>query len=160
MHQYFYRKDSDQFGPFNLQELKQHDIQQDTYVWYYGLEQWTQVQYIDHLMSALYIPEGNEQEFIENESTPPPLQKRIITERPPIPKNWILESVLITILCCFFPVGIVAIVNGSRVESRYYSGQYEQATKYSKKAEKWFYIAIISNIILIFVTFIYQFIKL
>ena len=38
----------------------------------------------------------------------------------------------------FFSHRIVAIVNGSRVESRYYAGQYEQAEKYSKMQKSGF----------------------
>lgn len=167
MHQYFYRKDNDQFGPFNLEELKQQSLQPDTYVWYYGLERWTQVQYIEHLMGALFNEENNADVEEYEPTTPPPLQSnnqyqtyQTAFERPAIPKSWLLEGILITILCCFLPIGIVSIVNGSKVESRYYAGQFEQAEYYSKQAEKWFYIAIIVNIVAIFITFIYRFITL
>lgn len=56
---------------------------------------------------------------------------------PPVrPKNWLLESILVTIFCCQI-FGIVAIVFAAQVNSRYDSGDYDAAMRASKDAGKW-----------------------
>lgn len=54
----------------------------------------------------------------------------------PQPKNYLLESILITIFCCQ-PFGIVGIVFASQVNSKYAIGDYEGAVQASKEAKKW-----------------------
>lgn len=53
-----------------------------------------------------------------------------------IPKTWLAESILVTLFCCM-PFGIVGIVNASKVESRYNSGDTEGAIRASEEAKKW-----------------------
>ncbi len=61
------------------------------------------------------------------------------------PKNWLVESILVTIFCCL-PFGIVGIINAANVSSRWSSGDYAGAERASKEAGKWtkigFYIGI------------------
>jgi len=52
------------------------------------------------------------------------------------PKNWLVESILVTIFCCL-PFGVVGIVFASQVNSKYDTGDYEGASKASKEAAKW-----------------------
>ena len=52
------------------------------------------------------------------------------------PKNWLVESVLVTIFCCL-PFGIVAIVNAANVNSRLAVGDYVGAQEASRNAGKW-----------------------
>jgi hypothetical protein len=52
------------------------------------------------------------------------------------PKNWLVESILVTIFCCL-PFGIVGIVNASQVNSRFSAGDHEGALRASKEAAKW-----------------------
>lgn len=56
--------------------------------------------------------------------------------QPAPPKNWLAESILVTIFCCL-PFGIVGIVNASQVNSKIASGDYEGALRSSKEAAKW-----------------------
>lgn len=52
------------------------------------------------------------------------------------PKNWLVESILVTILCCL-PFGIVGIINAANVNSRFDAGDFAGAEKASKEAGKW-----------------------
>jgi len=52
-----------------------------------------------------------------------------------MPKNYLTESILVTVFCCL-PLGIVAIINASKVEKEYHSGNYEAAQKASDEAKK------------------------
>ncbi|MFN2457907.1 MAG: CD225/dispanin family protein [Chitinophagaceae bacterium] len=58
----------------------------------------------------------------------------------PPPKNWLAESILVTIFCCL-PFGIVGIVNASQVNSKYASGDHEGAIRAANEAAKWTKIA-------------------
>lgn len=52
------------------------------------------------------------------------------------PKNWLVESILVTILCCL-PFGIVGIVNASKVESKFFAGDIDGAERAAAEAKKW-----------------------
>lgn len=52
------------------------------------------------------------------------------------PKNWLVESILVTIFCCL-PFGIVGIINAANVESRFNSGDHDGADRAAAEAKKW-----------------------
>jgi hypothetical protein len=52
------------------------------------------------------------------------------------PKNWLVESILVTIFCCL-PFGIAGIVYASQVNSKWQVGVVEGALKSSREAGKW-----------------------
>jgi hypothetical protein len=54
----------------------------------------------------------------------------------PRPKNWLVESILVTLFCCL-PFGIVGIVNAASVNSKYDAGDFAGAEAASKAAGKW-----------------------
>ncbi len=53
----------------------------------------------------------------------------------PMPKNWLVESILVTVLCCL-PLGIVGIVFASQVQSKYAAGDFTGAKNASDQAGK------------------------
>lgn len=59
----------------------------------------------------------------------------IITPTQP-PKNWLAESILVTLLCCL-PFGIAGIVNAAQVSSKFAAGDYDGALRASQEAGKW-----------------------
>jgi hypothetical protein len=52
------------------------------------------------------------------------------------PKNWLVESILVTIFCCL-PFGIVGIINAANVNSRWSAGDHDGAVRASAEAGKW-----------------------
>jgi hypothetical protein len=54
----------------------------------------------------------------------------------PPPKNWLVESILVTLFCCL-PFGIVGIINAAAVNSKYAAGDYAGAQESSTAAGKW-----------------------
>ncbi len=64
------------------------------------------------------------------------------------PKNYLIESILVTILCCL-PFGIAGIVFASQVNSKYDAGDYVGALQASKDAKKWMTWGLISGIIVL-----------
>ncbi|MEP6845675.1 MAG: CD225/dispanin family protein [Panacibacter sp.] len=61
------------------------------------------------------------------------------------PKNWLVESILVTIFCCL-PFGIAGIVFAAQVNSKFAGGDYVGAEQASKEAARWtkigFYLGI------------------
>lgn len=55
---------------------------------------------------------------------------------PAPPKNYLAESILVTIFCCM-PFGIVGIIKAARVGSLYSQGRYQEAQNASRSAWKW-----------------------
>ena len=71
-----------------------------------------------------------------------------VSELPP--KSWLVESILVTILCCL-PLGIAGIVNASKVESRWYAGDKAGAKRASEEAGRWTKIGFFGGIVIIIV---------
>ncbi|MDR0659771.1 MAG: CD225/dispanin family protein [Prevotellaceae bacterium] len=73
------------------------------------------------------------------------------TQNPELPpKSWLVESILVTILCCL-PFGIVGIVNASKVESRWYAGDKAGAKRASEEAGRWTKIGFFSGLAFAFI---------
>jgi hypothetical protein len=69
-------------------------------------------------------------------------------EQPGRPKNWLLESILVTIFCCL-PFGIVGIIFASQVNAKYDAGDYAGALRASADAGKWTKIGFFIGLIVI-----------
>ena len=70
------------------------------------------------------------------------------------PNNFMVWAILSTIFCCL-PFGICAIVNASRVDSLWASGNYNGAYEAARKAKTWFWWAFGLGLVISIVTFIY-----
>ncbi len=132
MNKYYVAEGESKTGPFSIDELKTKNITRDTLVWTEGMGDWKRAGDVEELRDVLR----------SSADQPPP-----ITQRTPVPtvdtipgsappKTWMVESILVTILCCL-PFGIAGIVNASQVESRYYAGNMEGARRASVEAKKW-----------------------
>lgn len=77
---------------------------------------------------------------------------------PTQPKNWLVESILVTLFCCL-PFGIVGIINAAQVSSKYASQDYDGAERASREAGKWtkigFWVGIAGIIIYMLLVFIF-----
>ena len=69
------------------------------------------------------------------------------------PKTWLVESILVTILCCL-PFGIIGIINASKVEQKFYAGLTDEAQKASQDAGKWTKIGFFTGIAMYVIIFI------
>jgi len=72
------------------------------------------------------------------------------------PKNYLVESILVTILCCL-PFGIAGIVFASQVNSKFAVGDYEGAIASSKSAKKWMTWGLVSGVIVIVLYLVFIF---
>ncbi|MBQ3239667.1 MAG: CD225/dispanin family protein [Akkermansia sp.] len=80
---------------------------------------------------------------MDNTPTPPPPAAVQI----PCPSNYLVLSILVTLLCCL-PGGIIAIVYSCQVNSLYNAGKITEAQNASKWARRWNVISITSLAIL------------
>jgi len=62
------------------------------------------------------------------------------------PKNYLVESILVTIFCCL-PLGIVGIIFASQVNTKFDTGDIVGANKASKDAKKWMFWGLISSVV-------------
>ena len=74
----------------------------------------------------------------------------------PRPKNYLVESILVTIFCCL-PLGIVGIVNSANVNSRYDAGDIEGAIHASQEAKKWMKYGLIAGLVVVAIYLVFVF---
>lgn len=154
---YYLDNNYQQQGPVDLEGLRRAGIGRQTKVWYDGLANW--------------MPAGSLCELNELFPVPEPVQAPAAVPPPPgaysgvplgqpqaapvkMPKNWLAESILVTILGCQ-PFGIVGIVYAAQVDGQWRTGRYEEALRSSRNAKTWtligFGLALASWVIYIFV---------
>ena len=63
-------------------------------------------------------------------------------QRPVQPNSNMVFAILTTIFCCL-PTGIYAIIQASKVDKLYMSGEYDQAEKAAGEAKKWSIIGLV-----------------
>lgn len=140
MTQYYYTDGKERYGPFSIDQLRERNITADTLVWKEGMSDWLPAKRVSELDALLMPSEGF------SSLAPPPFVTPSPTDPPP--KNWLVESILVTLLCCL-PLGIVGIINATKVESLWITGQREASLKASQDAAKWVKIAFFSGIVVI-----------
>ena len=70
------------------------------------------------------------------------------------PKNWLVESILVTVLCCL-PFGIAGIINASKVEVLFLSGDIAGANKAAADAKKWTMYGLFAGLAVIVLYFLF-----
>lgn len=140
MLQYYYTDGKERFGPFTLDQLRERNISESTLVWKDGLPDWVPARNLSDLESF----------FVASTSGPPPIKVPYTNHLMLVPpKNWLIESILLTLLCCN-PFGIVALISATKVETLWNSGQRAAAVKASQEAGKWVKIGAITTLTLFF----------
>lgn len=161
MNKYYYAEGESQFGPYTLDELKRFRITKDTLVWTEGMDDWIAAAHVQEL-ETLFIQSPPKIPQQQNFSQPHPPQSQPYQKNPtsyqqqsfqentatqPMPKTWLVPSILVTIFCCL-PFGIVGIINATKVESLYKSGDIAGAIEASNKAGKWTKYALIGGLVI------------
>ncbi len=76
--------------------------------------------------------------------------------QPPI-KNWLTESVLVTILCCM-PLGIGGIINASNVDKLASYGDMDGARRAAARAKSFVVAAVVSGVLMTILYLVMQFV--
>ncbi|MDD2298784.1 MAG: CD225/dispanin family protein [Fermentimonas sp.] len=143
-HYFFIDETGKQRGTFSPVELRRENIKRETLVWTQGMENWKRADEVSELKFIF------EQSGVEQISEPQPgipvSPENVAFEkenRNLMPKTWLVESILVTILPFMFCgsflslLGIIAIVYSAQVESFYNRGDYTAALESSRSAGKW-----------------------
>lgn len=137
-----------QVGPIPMDELKNRPISKTTLVWCTGMPDWVEAQTVEELnflfdssiqldKSSTTQSQSYNSNYQQASSTNGAAQQRgVFDGSMPMPKNWLVESILVTLFCCL-PFGIAGILSASKVEGLYLGGDYEGAMRASKDAKKW-----------------------
>lgn len=74
------------------------------------------------------------------------------------PKNYLIESILVTLFCCL-PLGIVSIIYATQVNSKFNAGDTQGAIEASDNAGKWMKWGLFAGIavLAIYAIFIFAF---
>ncbi|MDR1518470.1 MAG: CD225/dispanin family protein [Dysgonamonadaceae bacterium] len=153
MNQYFYiDSEGKQKGTFSPESLKNEAIKRETLVWTQGMEQWVRADEVPELQFIFSDAPG----ATYTQAVPPSAGATFTHGNAavqPMPKTYMMESILATILpfilcgCIFSLLGIVGIVNASKVEQLYRSGAYAEAEEASRQAKLWAKVAMWIGII-------------
>ena len=159
--EYFYLNGDTKTGPFSFEALKRAPINPDTLVWHSALPDWVPARTLPELQAlfagnassathydrkepnyntsaASSAPKSAPSAFEAAGNTGTSSAYNPNATRPPMPDNYLVWGILVTIFCgCGLPLGIVSIINASKVGSAYAAGDYEGALKASKDAKKW-----------------------
>lgn len=120
-------------GPYSREALREMRITAATLLWREGLTDWTPAGGLPELYDILEPATGAPQYVAE--------------PAPPMPKTWLAESILVTLLCCM-PCGVVGIIYAAQVSSRYAAGDYDAAAHNSRIAGIWTKVGFFSVLIL------------
>lgn len=133
---YYLNSNNEQVGPVSPTDFSRYGITQTTMVWKSGMTNWMQAGQISELLQYL------------SPTTPPPSP---IVNKPVKPNSNLIWAILSTLFCCL-PIGIYSIIQASKVDGLYFSGNYEEAQRMADEAKKW---AIISAVLALIVFFLY-----
>jgi len=71
-------------------------------------------------------------------------------ERPKPPRDF-LALALFALICCCFPIGIVALIKSIEVNRRYNRGDYAGAVRASQQAHSWGITAVVFGVCIFFI---------
>ena len=152
MNRYFYiDSEGKQKGTYTLDDLRNEPIRKETMVWTQGMPEWKRAYEVVEMQHLFDVSSTTDKQFV-NPPIQPAHQATSNQDIPVMPKSWMVESILVTILpfvLCgnvLSLLGIAAIVNASKVEPLYHQGLFSQANEASSNAARWtkitFWIAI------------------
>lgn len=141
---YFYEKNGQQFGPVPLNELVKAGIEEHTYIWYEGLDEWIEVKNDAEVLNAL----RNARPFIPPTFGAQSDDRRFISgdHSQPMPPNYLVLSIL-SLLCGCIPLGLVSIFFSVKVKEAYNNQDYNKANLYSQRAKTFGIAAIVIGLI-------------
>ena len=174
MANYYLSNGGERQGPFPEEELLTYGMIPDSLVWCNGMPGWQRAGEVPELARyfAAQQPQYQQPGYGQPHYPQPGYGKPYYSQypqyaqgqygqemgaRPPKPDSNLVWAILTTLFCCL-PLGIVAIVKASKVDSLYYSGDYEGAQQASNDAKKWATWSAVASIVFIVLYVIFVFV--
>ena len=156
MEEYFYIDDSEQQqGPVNGNDFRKYGVTEKTLVWRAGMENWQPAGSVPELSVIFVQPPAPP---ISSSSSAKP-ENEASRERPQAhtdfvgkPDNYLIWAILTTILCCL-PLGIVAIVYSSKVDTLWSAGDKIGAKEAADKSKLFSILSLVIGIVSITIGF-------
>ena len=165
--EYWVSINNNQVGPMSLDEVIALNPSADMLVWHPGMPDWDKAANLPelaHLFGDDYEecvedepqPEQTIEEPVQEpapkveepksqpQPQPQPLQETAPAE--PCPPNYLVWTVLVTVMCCV-PLGVISLIYSSQVKTKYNAGDIEGAKKASSKTELWLILAFVLGLI-------------
>lgn len=147
---YFYIDASNaQQGPITIAAMRERGIlTPDTMLWCAGMDNWVKASTLVNDFSGANIPPvpprfthvDNGSNYSSYNSREQQEYNRCNDE--PMPKTWLVESILTTIFCCLV-TGIIGLVYANKVETLWLRGDREGSRSASKTARTMFWLSVI-----------------
>lgn len=160
--QYWINHKGVQSGPVDLEGLKALSLTSAAYVWHEGLSDWVKITQLPELqglyemVNAPVAPQpaaetvtgevGSTGNPVQQEQPAGDSQPELQSMPEPCPSTNMAWAIAATVLCCV-PLGIVAIVNASRVTKRYMAGDLYGAKRASESSMWWTIAAIMAGVV-------------
>ncbi len=157
-----------QEGPYTLEQIKALPMAPDTPVWYQGLADWTPAAAAP--VTAVLFTSGGAPEAQKEAPAPPPNPQANAGNQQQAsynaygshnaryapgcsewqnttpPKSYLAWAIIST-LCCCLPLGIVAIIFATQVNSKLAAGDFDGAKKASERAQLFIILSIVLGLI-------------
>ena len=158
---YYFARDNKPHGPYSLDQLRQFSISPDTLIWVPGNPDWKEARKFPEVMESLsggvvpppFYParfnrlSGDDGVQWSGENNYRPEEYGPDGRYQPLrPANYLAEAIVVTILCCN-PLGIIAIVYGSKVNRLYDDRRFDEARQASANARNWFVATLVCGVL-------------
>ena len=156
-------------GPFREEDLLRNGMTPDSLVWCNGMPGWQRASEVPELaqyfVSQPIVPPIQQQypRYPQYPQAPQYSQGQYGYNQepgiqPPKPDSNLVWAILSTVFCCL-PLGIVAIIKASKVDSLYFNGDYNGAKEAAEDAKKWSIWSAVASVVfsILYGLFIFEF---
>ena len=169
MNKYYYLNSAnEQKGPIDPSQFNTSGVTATTLVWAQGMTDWKPAGQVEELKAFFrpapsaapqppYPPQAQPAPAYQPQPQPAPTYSGTSYNRsetyqsqmgqPVKPNNYLVWSILCTLFCCL-PLGVVAIIYSSKVDSAFNAGNYAEAQNNAANAKKWALIGAIGGFVI------------
>ena len=154
---YYLAVNNKQEGPYNLQQLRDMNLDANTLVWYDGLDEWKKLSNLPILSSQLTKtetpPPFDEEKYVIENNTVVPMPTQGVNQfgyininKKTKPNNYLAEAIFSLLFCC--PIALIAVYKSLQVNKLYNKGLHDEAKHAAKQARNFALLAVAAGFII------------
>ncbi len=152
---YYLAVNNKQEGPYNLQQLRDMNLDANTLVWYDGLDEWKKLSNLPILSSQLTKtetpPPFDEEKYIIENNTVVPMPTQEVNpfgyiNKKAKPNDYLAEAIFSLLFCC--PIALIAVYKSLQVNKLYNKGLHDEAKHAAKQARNLALLAVAAGFII------------